>query len=292
MNFPTIADYLDAVTNPYGRFRHLTEVEVARNGYDEPIFCTGNDAVVFRMHDAEGDRANGKSADRALKCYTRLPEHFEAVYDFLATVQSAHLLPVERFSEEIYLHDAYDRGYRMPVVWMPWVEGPTLGQAVRGACRNGDRAALRRMAEAFDRLSAWLQEQPFAHGDLKHDNLLFDEAGELLLVDYDAMYVPALAGCICAQIGSPAYQHPDRDAACFGKQIDDYPMALIAVSLWALVDDPALHARYNDGENLILNPTEIAAGTSPLYDALLERFAAAGDERLVGLCRSLRIIGN
>ena len=36
--------------------------------------------------------------------------------------------------------------------------------------------------------------QPFAHGDLKPDNILVRDDGSLVLVDYDGMYVPAMQG--------------------------------------------------------------------------------------------------
>ena len=41
------------------------------------------------------------------------------------------------------------------------------------------------LAYRFSQLAQWLIPQPFAHGDLKPDNILVREDGTLVLVDYD-----------------------------------------------------------------------------------------------------------
>jgi hypothetical protein len=52
-----------------------------------------------------------------------------------------------------------------------------------------------------------------AHADLQHGNVLLVPTGNALalrLIDYDGMYVPALAGQRSGELGHPAYQHPQR----------------------------------------------------------------------------------
>ena len=55
------------------------------------------------------------------------------------------------------------------------------------------------------RLAMWLLPQPFAHGDLKPDNILVQADGSLTLVDYDGMYVPAMQGQKSRELGSPDF---------------------------------------------------------------------------------------
>ena len=80
-----------------------------------------------------------------------------------------------------------------PVVLMDWVEGETLDRYIQSHLDEPN--ALRLLAFQFSH--AWLRgslSQPFAHGDLKPDNILVRSDGTLTLVDYDGMFVPAMEG--------------------------------------------------------------------------------------------------
>ena len=91
---------------------------------------------------------------------------------------------------------------------MDWVEGKTLDKYLRE--NLDDKYALEMLAYRFSQLSQWLILQPFAHGDLKPDNILVREDGMLVLVDYDGMYVPAMKGQKARELGSPDFRHPLR----------------------------------------------------------------------------------
>ena len=75
-------------------------------------------------------------------------------------------------------------------------------------------------------MGAFLLSQPFAHGDLKPDNILVRENGELALVDYDGMFVPSMEGQKARELGSPDFRHPLRDENQFDSHIDDFAIAV------------------------------------------------------------------
>ncbi len=280
MSCPTITQYLETLNHVQGLFRTLEGVVPDRDLYGEPLFWVGNFSVIFRV------RIQGKAY--ALKCYIREPNHDPRLFDLLSHANSEYIIPCRWLPEEVYVYDEYDQGCYYPVLLTEWIEGETLGRRVARLAQQKDREALGELAVRFDRMAVWLLEQEFAHGDMKHDNVLVREDGRLCLIDFDGMYWPAFAGARSSLIGSPAYQHPVRDEYFFNKRIDDYPLAIIALSLHALQQDPSLFARYNDKENLIFNAAETAVGSSELLNRLERHWTEQGEGALLALCRMLR----
>ena len=115
---------------------------------------------------------------------------------------------------------------------MDWVEGKTLDKYLRE--NLDDKYTLEMLAYRFSQLAQWLIPQPFAHGDLKPDNILVREDGTLVLVDYDGMFVPAMKGQKARELGSPDFRHPLRTENDFDEHIDDFPLVSILLSLKAI----------------------------------------------------------
>ena len=106
-------------------------------------------------------------------------------------------------------------------------------------------------------MAAWLMSQPFAHGDLKPDNILVTEDGTLVLVDYDGLYVPAMQGQKARELGSPDYRHPLRTEDCFNEHIDDFPLAFIGMSLKAIALDTSLLQNNAKSDSLLISRTSV-----------------------------------
>ena len=99
----------------------------------------------------------------------------------------------------------------------------------------------------------WLMPQPFAHGDLKPDNILVKSDGTLVLVDYDGMYVPAMKGQRARELGSPDFRHPSRTETDFDEHIDDFSLASILLSLKAISLQPSLLEEYGAQDCLVFS---------------------------------------
>ena len=280
MRLPTINQYIDSITHPHGLFRTLRDFEVAQDPYGDVSIQSGNYAVVFRlsMHGNE----------YALKCYLRPNLRLRAIYDYLATLQVPYLLNASYLPDEIYVYDDYDRGYYHDAVLMPWAGDSTLDSEIRRAAFSGNKDRLIALAEAFDRLALDLLGQPWAHGDLKPDNIVITSEGQLTLLDYDSFFIPQLVGESAVQLGTPSFQHPARDHTMYDKRIDDYSIALLSVSLHALAEEPSWYADYTRDDLLILDPAEILAGTSSLYNQLLQRWSVPDHSVLLALSRILQ----
>ena len=95
--------------------------------------------------------------------------------------------------------------------------------------------------------------QEFAHGDLKPDNIIVREDGQLVLVDYDGMFVPAMKGQKSRELGSVDYRHPLRKEDVFNSSIDDFSIASIALSLKAISLKPELLNEFGAADRLLFS---------------------------------------
>lgn len=144
-----------------------------------------------------------------------------------------------------------------------------------------DSYALQLLAYRFCRMGAWLLSQPFAHGDLKPDNILVKKDGSLVLVDYDGMFVPALQDENANELGSPDFRHPLRTEATFNEHIDDFTIASIALSLKAISLQPSLYNQFATADRLLLSASDYRdIGKSAALQAIL---ALSSDAELAKL---------
>lgn len=254
--------YLSSLIEPYGLTRTLTDVRLCRDHSGAPICSVGNSAVVFKA------MVGGRTC--ALRCYTRPKRNLQAIY-------RERLLRGELF---VYADDTH--GEWCDVVVSDWLEGATLQTAIVAAL--GDSEQMRSLAERFDALACDLIAQEWAHGDVKPENIIVGADGELHLIDFDAMYRPCFTAADCEESGTRAFQHPDRDEV-FGKEIDDYPIALISTSLHALALNPAL---WSDDDALPVSPDKAVAGEDATLAQIEQMFAAAGDAVRYRIARLLR----
>ena len=247
MNYPLISEYVDAIRSAEDNFDKLSDLRPVLDGNGNPVMSSGNFAVVFKMKDVMTGRMY------AVKCFTREQEGREEAYrqivDELELVQSTYLAKVRYYDHELFVDTNSSDDSEFPVLLMDWVEGETLDRYVR---RNiNDTYALEMLAYNFSRFAMWLLSQPFAHGDLKPDNILVQADGSLTLVDYDGMYVPAMQGQKSRELGSPEFRHPLRTDADFNEHIDDFPAISILLSLRLIAADPSLLDNYGASDRLL-----------------------------------------
>ena len=100
--------------------------------------------------------------------------------------------------------------------------------------------------------------------------------GQMKFIDWDAAYVPALAGRAAPETGTAAYQHPKRTTQMYDTHIDDYSIALLSVMLHAAALDPDVTARYRSLREFPLHPRRIAAGYCEELERTADLFASRG----------------
>ena len=258
MQYPLISEYIEAIRLAADNFDKLSHLQPVLDGNGTPMMSSGNFAVVFKMHDPQAHK------DVAVKCFLKeqegRAESYQLIAQELAYTSSSFLTPFRYLDKEIFVESQSTNDEEFPVVLMDWVEGETLDRYIQS--HLADPNALRLLAFQFSRLASWLLSQPFAHGDLKPDNILVRSDGTLTLVDYDGMFVPAMEGTAARELGSPDFRHPLRTAERFNEHIDDFPLAVILLSLKALSLSPSLWNTYGASDRLLFSAADYRALSS------------------------------
>ncbi len=177
-----------------------------------PRACSGNFADVYRLDSPAGAFA--------VKCFTRpvadLARRYRAVAEHVRRQRRPFLVDFDYLEKGIRAAGAW-----WPVVEMRWAEGQPLNAVVRA---HLDRpAVLERLARMWARLAEELRGAGIGHGDLQHGNVLLvpgrkDGALALKLVDYDGLFVPALAGSPPSAGTPPTSTPPGPRGAATGRR--------------------------------------------------------------------------
>ena len=264
MNCPSISDYIEALRDAEDSLSELNDLRLVYDDQGHPVMSSGNFAVVFKMQAPTGEY-------HALKCFLRdqeeRGERYHLIAEELQYVQSTYLVKFRYLESELFVDVPNTEGEEYPVLLMDWVNGVPLDQYLKTIRNDQNKKDL--LAYRFSLLARWLVTQPFAHGDLKPDNICVRDDGSLVLLDYDGMYVPALSGRKSLEQGSPHYRHPLRSTLPFDEHIDDYSLSLILLSLRAIALDETLYVRYSSHEYLLLSEQDqLNPYTSPVFTEL------------------------
>lgn len=250
--------YLASFQNP-GRCLRDPELQggtVDRPG-DGPLrpMDGGGFSSIFRVTSADRRRS------WAVKCFLRptaeLSARYEAIGEALEGVTDFWKVGFGYDPEGLF-HLQQNRW--VPTLKMAWVNGTPLIPWLEA--QLGDEAALHRLALEFTKVAGALERVGIAHGDLQHGNIIVVAGDRIRLVDYDGMYVPALAGFRMPECGIPHYQPPDRDRrGYFGPAADRFSARVIRLSIRAVAAESGLWGRLHEpgGEYLILRDADFAA---------------------------------
>ena len=267
--WPTAAQYREAIADPQAIGRadlRSGRVELGSGGI--PKIYTGSSSTTFRIAIAGGDVA--------LRCFnygSGEPQRRYAAISELSRYAHNDALCRTEYEDEAIRVD----GTPWPAVIMEWISGRSLdAEIATHVGHDGGGDALVRLATHFREVVRALGALGIAHGDLQHRNILV-ENDRIRLIDYDAMYLPAIADLATSEFGHRNYQHPKRREAPFDARLDRFSSLVIYTSLIALASDRTLWSRFNDGDNLLFRAHDFTSnGRSELFRALFADNATSG----------------
>jgi hypothetical protein len=250
VKWPLPHEFNEAIQNPAASFAdpdlRAGTIVVSKQGL--PLPHSGNFADVYQMVGPDG-------RNWAVKCFTRAVFGLEGRYAAVSAALARAKLPFGvHFT--FLTQGIRVRGEWRPVIKMEWVEGRLLNQVVGESVTRP--SILSALAQMWARLCRRLRESGIAHADIQHGNVLLVAGSQLgsydlKLIDYDGMYLPALAHVPSDEAGHPNFQHPQRAATrTYSADLDRFPHLVVATALKALeVGGQELWNRYDNGDNLL-----------------------------------------
>ena len=251
MQYPLISEYVRSIQDASNNLDELAHLVPVQDDHGEPYRSSGAFAVVFKMKDEQ----TGKCY--ALKCFTEeqegRAEAYRQIADELEFVDSSYITSVKYLDKEIFVDSSCGED-EFPVLLMDWIDGETMENYI--AENYQDNYAIAMLCYRFCKMAAWLRSQPFAHGDIKPDNIMVRPDGTLTLVDYDGMFVPAMKGQKSPTSGTKDFSHPLRTVNDFDETIDDFALASIALSLKAISMNSTLLDTYGASDRLLFSEND------------------------------------
>ena len=243
-----ISRYFRAIQDTSSNLDKLAHFEPVLDDHGEPYRSSRAFAVVCKMKDEQ----TGKCY--ALKCFTEeqdgRAEAYRQIADELEFVDSSYITSVKYLDKEIFVDSSCEED-EFPVLLMDWIDGETMESYI--AENYQDNYIMAMLCYRFCKMAEWLRYQPFAHGDIKPDNIMVRPDGNLTLVDSDGMFVPAMKGQKSPTIGTKDFTHPLRTVDDFDETIDDFALASIALSLKAISLKSSLLDEYGAADRLLFS---------------------------------------
>ncbi len=243
MRWPSPQDYREAIQNPSTCLsdEELRKGELLLDKLGLPVVQSGQYASVFKLTSGQQSWAVRcflhNFADRA--------ERYRYISDFIARDQLDSTVGFELIDKGIRVGSEW-----FPILKMEYVDGEPLGRYIRSNLHNKEK--LRSLLSGFEEMILALKSDGVAHGDLQHDNVVVTKEGQLRLIDYDGMFVPALKGWHSNELGHRNYQHPSRSDTDFDPKLDNFSAWLIRGALRCLIEDPGLSGRISRSEESLL----------------------------------------
>jgi hypothetical protein len=261
-------DIFEAIQHPLRCFRDdtLRRGQPLLDVRGKPLARNGRSADVYQI------RCPGNRERWAAKCFrgdvAGLQHRYHALNEHLLGLDVPCLVRAEYLDQGMCI-----RGRWFPIVKMRWVDGQPLNHFVR---EHADQPqVLTHLADLWTDVASQLRRAGVAHGNLNHDHVLVSREASgtlgLRLIDYDGIWVPALARERSIKVGHPNFQHPQRLwQKTYDSDGDRFGHLVASTALRALaVGGAELWERFDHGDNLLFQERDFQEPpTSAVFQCL------------------------
>ncbi|MCT7969081.1 hypothetical protein NG799_22465 [Laspinema sp. D1] len=203
----------------------------------------------------------------ALKCWIEdlgdLKIRYKAIDEYLHQVKLPYFVDFSYKEQGILVN-----GQRFPTVRMEWVKGISFKKFISNNLNNS--GCIRDCADKFLIMVNSLHKNKISHGDLQHGNIMVRNTGEICLIDYDSLYIPALSNEEDRIKGLDGYQHRNRSKLVkLSPKSDYFSELIIYLSLLVISEKPSLWKSIEKEERLLFSKADlINPRSSPMFAEL------------------------
>lgn len=235
-NYPTIGEYNQLIQKKGGNaFRSLYDISLIPSR-TTPIkvylFGSGAFAAVFK------GSLNG--VNYAIRCFLTAEDEtinrYKTICDYLNEIRASWKTECEFIQNEISIN-----GISYPILKMEWLNGLLINQFVTNHLSENN--ILTELQQKLVAVSEDLENHKIGHGDLQCGNIIITGTAsnfQVKLIDYDGMYVPALAYKKSIEKGRSEFQHPKRTMNNFSPEMDRFSFWVIITAIESLKIDKTL----------------------------------------------------
>lgn len=248
-DYPNIRQIVTALKNPKNSYKNqILFGGSIISSKSRVIYFAGGYSVVFPFKSKSGNIVALKiwfaNIGNVEKKYNEITKRLESInYRYFVRFQ---------FKKNAILIN----GRLYPILIMDWIGGKSLKEYINENISNS--AKIKTLAAKFMKMVAFLHKQKIAHGDLQHGNILVKPDGNLVLIDYDSMFVPSLNGIQDVIKGIPAYQHPKRMRnSHIHHKLDYFSELVIYFSIQVFAYHPELWSKYSVAEELLFSKQDL-----------------------------------
>lgn len=257
MAFPSRTEIVTAMKNPQVCYKasELIGGSVVMRGTNIVQYAGGY-ATVFPFMKG--------SKKIAVRCWCadigQAKERSKKISEYLKNLNSQYFLDFKYVDNAILINGKVE-----PIIIMDWAEGKSLKEYLTDNCNS---QSFKDLADKFLIMVKYFHTQNISHGDLQHGNMVIKANGDILLCDYDSMYIDTLNGYADVIKGLPGYQHPARNSNNdVTPKADYFSELVIYLSLLIFAEYPVLWKKYEDTEDLLFSKDDFAnLQHSPIYN--------------------------
>jgi hypothetical protein len=235
-NYPTIGEYNQLFQKKGGAaFSTLSDISLIPSKIS-PIkiylYGGGAFAAVFKgtLH----------GTNYAIRCFLTASDEntnrYKIICEYFNGIQASWKTECEFIENEISIN-----GNSYPILKMEWLTGLLINQFVSNHLFENN--VLTELQQKLVAVSDELENYKIGHGDLQCGNIIITGTAsnfQIKLIDYDGMYVPALAYKKSIEKGRSEFQHPKRTMNDFSPEMDRFSFWVMITAIEAIKLDKTL----------------------------------------------------